>query len=241
MTEAAHRSGPHGRSDSPLMDDDRLDAIVYPTARRIAPLVGGNQLGSNAGLSAQTGFPAITVPAGFTPSGFPVGIEMLARPFSEPALVGLAYSYEQATRHRRPPSSTPRLGGTRVARAATASSPDAGAGSAHIEVMASGDVPFGVVARFNFNDRTRELGYDLAPSGPSQDQIAGVYLHRRANRPNGGVAYILAKSLKSPISGKVTLLEPEAADLKAGKCYVSAISKKSPLLSARANIVWPSA
>ena len=54
-----------------VMADHRLDAIVYPTSRRIAPIIGGNQIGSNAGLSAQTGFPAITVPAGFTASGFP--------------------------------------------------------------------------------------------------------------------------------------------------------------------------
>ena len=97
-----------GRTLLEVMDNNRLDAIVYPTARRIAPLVGGNQVGSNAGLSAQTGFPAISVPAGFTPGGFPVGVELLGRPFAEPTLIGLAYAYEQATRHRRPPASTPR-------------------------------------------------------------------------------------------------------------------------------------
>jgi Asp-tRNA(Asn)/Glu-tRNA(Gln) amidotransferase A subunit family amidase len=97
-----------GRALLEVMDANRLDAIVYPTARRIAPLVGGNQVGSNAGLSAQSGFPAISVPAGFTPGGFPVGVELLGRPFAEPTLIGLAYAYEQATKHRRPPASTPR-------------------------------------------------------------------------------------------------------------------------------------
>ncbi len=91
-----------------VMEANRVDALVYPTVRRIAPLVGGNQAGSNAGLSAQTGFPAISVPAGFTPEGFPVGVELLGRPFAEPTLLGLAFSYEQATRHRRPPALTPR-------------------------------------------------------------------------------------------------------------------------------------
>lgn len=230
-----------------VMDDNRLDAIVYPTARRIAPQVGGNQIGSNAGLSAQTGFPAITVPAGLTPSGFPVGVEMLGRPFAEPTLLGLAFAYEQVTNRRRPPSTTPPLGETRT-RSPVASSSDTGAGSLRIEVTATGaqsvppsGVPFGVIVRFSFNSQTRQLGYDVALSGASRDQIAGIYLHRRANRPNGGVAYILAKSATSKISGKVTLLESEAADLKAGKFYISALSKKSPRASARANIVLPSA
>lgn len=92
-----------------VMDASRLDALIYPTARRVAPTLGGNQAGSNAGLSAQTGFPAITVPAGFTATGFPVGVELLARPFAEPTLIGLAYSYEQATHHRRPPATAPRI------------------------------------------------------------------------------------------------------------------------------------
>ena len=75
------------RPSRKVMDDNKLDAIAYPITRRIAPLVGGNQVGNNAGLSAQTGFPAINVPAGFTPAGFPVGIELLGRAFAEPTLL----------------------------------------------------------------------------------------------------------------------------------------------------------
>ena len=96
------------------MESERLDAIVYPTIRRIAPIVGGAQPGSNAALSANSGLPAITVPAGFTPGGFPVGIELIGRPFAEATLLALAYDYERATRHRRPPAMTPVIGRTGV-------------------------------------------------------------------------------------------------------------------------------
>jgi amidase len=225
-----------------VMGDNRLDAVVFPSVRRIAPIVGGNQAGSNAALSAQTGFPAITVPAGFTTTGFPVGIEMLGRPFAEATLIGLAYSYEQATHHRRPPSTTPRLRRPSTAPIAVGSS-DTSAESQSIEVAATGaqavpptSVPFAVKARFSFNERTRELRYTISLVKGSPQDIGGVYLHRRANRPNGGVAYTLAKSLRAPVSGEVALLEGEAADLKAGKCYISALSSKSPLLGARADI-----
>jgi hypothetical protein len=98
-------------------------------------------------------------------------------------------------------------------------------------------VPFGIVARFKFDERTRRLGYDLTLSPGSREQAAGVYLHRRTSRSNGGVIYILAKPFKSRASGAVTLLESEVADLKAGKCYIAAVSKESPRLSARGNIV----
>lgn len=88
-----------------VMATENLDALTYPTIRSKAALVGENQAGSNCHLSSNSGFPAITVPAGFTPDGLPVGIELLARPWEDETLVGLAYSFEQATRHRRLPNS----------------------------------------------------------------------------------------------------------------------------------------
>jgi hypothetical protein len=98
-----------------------------------------------------------------------------------------------------------------------------------------------MTARFSFDTRTGELGYIVRTSGASPDEIAGIYLHRRANRTNGGVAFILSKSSTSSIAGKVVLTEAEANDLKGGKFYISAISRKSPRLSARANLALPSA
>ena len=110
------------------------------------------------------------------------------------------------------------------------------------EVTANGTdsdvpVPFDLMARFTFNSRTRQLGYDVRTSGASPDEIGGIYLHRRASRMNGGVAYILSKVSRSPTAGVVILTEGEAADLVAGKFYVSAMSKKGPRLSIRADLV----
>jgi len=104
------------------MADHDLDAIVHATfdhqVSLIAPDVETNPRpnddygwGDNRQLSPAIGFPALTVPAGFTVDQLPVGLEMLGRPFTEAMLLGFGYAYEQATGHRRPPPTTPRLGG----------------------------------------------------------------------------------------------------------------------------------
>lgn len=86
-----------------------LDAVLYPTVSQQATRIPDPQPGSTCPLAANTGFPALTVPAGFTPDGMPIGAELLGLPFTEPTLLAMGYDYEQATRHRRPPTSTPPL------------------------------------------------------------------------------------------------------------------------------------
>ena len=93
-----------------------LDAIVYPLQRRlVVPLSEPNQADRNGILTSVTGFPAITVPAGFSPPtataprGVPVGMDILGRPWSEGRLIELAFSFEQALHARKPPASAPAL------------------------------------------------------------------------------------------------------------------------------------
>lgn len=91
------------------MADHKLDALVYPTVRRKAIAIGkGEQVGVNCHLSAHSGLPAITVPAGFTEDGLPVGLELLGKSWGEDMLLRLAYGFEQATHYRRPPAYAPR-------------------------------------------------------------------------------------------------------------------------------------
>src|SRR5712671_906293 len=92
------------------MAENNLDALAYPSIRRKANVIGEAQPGTNCRISANSGLPAIVVPGGFTPDGLPVGVELLGRAWSEPQLIKFAYAYEQATHHRRPPTTTPPLG-----------------------------------------------------------------------------------------------------------------------------------
>jgi len=94
------------------MDAQKLDAFVYPTWSNPPRLIGdlNTPHGDNSQVfSPTTGWPAINVPMGYTRGTLPIGITFFGRAWSEPALIGLAYSYEQATHHRRPPPSTPPL------------------------------------------------------------------------------------------------------------------------------------
>jgi Asp-tRNA(Asn)/Glu-tRNA(Gln) amidotransferase A subunit family amidase len=97
------------------MDALKLDAFVYPTWSNPPRLIGDLMTphGDNSQFfSPATGFPAINVPMGYTRGGvLPAGITFFGRAWSEPALIKLAYAYEQATRHRRLPASTPPLEG----------------------------------------------------------------------------------------------------------------------------------
>ncbi len=96
-----------------VIEQNHLDAIVYPTWSNAPRKVGDitSPAGDNSQvLSPQTGFPAITVPMGFTHGTLPAGLTFLGTaPFTEQQLIRYAYSYEQATRHRKSPALFPAL------------------------------------------------------------------------------------------------------------------------------------
>jgi amidase len=88
-----------------LMNANRLDAIIAPTgspAWKTDLLNGDHYIGGSSSLAAISGYPAITVPMGFV-ENLPVGITFFGRAWSEPVLIEIAYSYEQATKHRKAP------------------------------------------------------------------------------------------------------------------------------------------
>jgi amidase len=87
------------------MDKHKLDALVAPTSgpATLIDLVNGDYgVNGSSTFPAVAGYPDITVPAGFE-RGLPVGISFFGRAWSEGRLIALAYAFEQATKHRRPP------------------------------------------------------------------------------------------------------------------------------------------
>ncbi|MFC4314498.1 amidase family protein [Steroidobacter flavus] len=96
-----------------LLAAEKLDAIVYPTSPRRPALIAQAQpqpdTASATNIANLTGFPDLIVPAGFTTDDLPVGISFFGPAFSEPKLLALGYSFEQATHVRRLPVHTPAL------------------------------------------------------------------------------------------------------------------------------------
>jgi Asp-tRNA(Asn)/Glu-tRNA(Gln) amidotransferase A subunit family amidase len=94
------------------MDEGQLDAMVYPTWSNPPRLIGdlNTPHGDNSQFfSPTTGFPAITVPMGYTREVLPAGLTFIGRAWAEATLFTLAYGYEQATKHRRSPAAAPPL------------------------------------------------------------------------------------------------------------------------------------
>jgi amidase len=101
-----------------------LDAFVIqygstpPLAKNVsgsAPPPGGRESRQlrGGGLVSSTGLPGVVMPAGYTKDNLPVGIEFIGKSFDDLRLLQVAYGYEQATKKRKPPQTTPRLPGER--------------------------------------------------------------------------------------------------------------------------------
>lgn len=88
------------------MESAGLDALVFPQTRdKLPKLHAGEPIQETTVCEINiAGLPGVTVPAGYHPDGEPFGLIFVGRQWSEALLIGLAFDYEQATRHRRAPS-----------------------------------------------------------------------------------------------------------------------------------------
>jgi amidase len=190
-----------------------LDVLVYPTLRVKPRFVGESQYGSLCRIAAHSGFPAISLPAGFTADGVPVGVELLAKPFEDGRLIALGYAYEQVAGPRRPPSRTPSLVSDVL--------------SYDFEIRSSR-----IKGQLRFERPTQVLHYELKFSNVKDRDILDVKMHRGAADTNGPVIELLGKDRK----GLVAIQNSDVNDLLEGKLYVVVYTREAPLGAIRGQI-----
>lgn len=204
-----------------VLEGQKLDVLVYPTLRRKPALIGEAQIGTTCQLSATTGLPALSMPAGFTADGLPIGIELLGPAFSEPALLARAYAWEQAMAPRRAPFSTPPLVDGKapapVARTVTLGTPAPAGGAAEASL------------RLTWDATTGALGY--AATTTATDALA-IAVHRMdGTRVGPIVAHLLMRGQPSA-QGTLTLRGRDRDDMAAGRLAARLYTARAPLGSA---------
>ena len=207
------------------MEGQKLDVLVYPTLRRKPTLIGEPQIGTTCQLSASTGLPAISVPAGFTVDGLPVGLEMLGAAFAEPRLLDLAYAWERAASPRRAPFSTPPL-------------VDGRAPAAKAVAIVVGQAPATVATvKGTYLATTGVLTFDVAVTGP--DRVVALAVHRLdGDRPGAVVAHLLRAGQTRAVGG-LTLRGRDRDDMAAGRLAVRLYTDRTPLGGAVVRVPVP--
>jgi hypothetical protein len=186
-----------------------LDAIAYPTVRRKAALIGEGQQGSSCQLSAASGFPAITMPAGFTNDELPIGLELLGPAHADAALVGYAHAWEEVAAPRRPPARTPALVAGAAPRDVSFTARVQADGGASAEV------------RFTYVPTAGELAYTVRVSGAAANVHAVTLDLKRGDGGKGAVAHRLSPPGQAAASGRIRLGRADRDALREGRFLLS--------------------
>jgi amidase len=208
------------------LEGQRLDVLVYPTLRRKPVLIGEVQIGTTCQLSATTGLPALSVPAGFTVDGLPVGVEILGGAFTEPALLGYAYAWEHAARPRRPPFSTPPL--------VNGQAPPPLSFTAEVGAVQDGAA---AAATLVYTAMTGSLEYDVAVSGPAA--VTGLALHRPEGERVGPIVAHLVRGGARTTRGRLVLRGRDREDFVAGRMHLRLYTDRQPLGTTPARVAVP--
>jgi amidase len=217
-----------------VMEEQRLDALAYPTIRRTAAIIGEPALGANCQLSATTGMPALSIPAGFTSDGMPVGLELLGRPLDDARLVGLGYAFEQITDHRRSPVLAPPLENGSIPAPITFEVTATGA-----ERVPATRSPVEAQARFTIDRARNSLSYDVRVSGVEPGQVHAVTLHRGKPGEHGPVLHRLSGPGITQAAGALDLSGTDRDALLGGEVYLQVYTRDHPAGAARAQLKLP--
>jgi len=196
-------------------------AFVLACVALVAQATGFEVL--NCQLSASSGLPALSVPAGFTDDGLPIGVEFLGRPWSESELLKIGYGWEQAARLRRTPFSTPAVVNGRAPAPVT---------------FEARNGP--LRARFSYDRTTAMLAYEVTVADMPVADLRVIALHRGSKDGAGPLIARLVEPGAVSATGTVSLGYVDRAALVEGRLYVQVYTRQAPTGTLRAGPVLPS-
>ena len=205
-----------------VIEENQVDALIYPTMREPPSIIGQPQRGSNCSLSANTGLPALSIPAGWTGGGLPIGLELLGSSLDDARLVALGYAYEQATNHRRAPVSAPPLLSGRAARPITFTVRTTAGGASGSTVRARARV------QFTYNPLTGSLAYKIRVSGVRANDVFALVLSTNDEEGRPYIERRLSGPSVSPAQGTLTLDTDERQRLESGEFYLELMTRNYP-------------
>jgi hypothetical protein len=163
-------------------------------------------------VSAASGLPALSLPAGFTDDAVPIGMEFLGGPFAEQDLLSLAYAVEQMQNLRQPPFSAPALANGRPPAPKTTTLTFAGTASGRPDRGAS-------ALDLRYDATTARLHYALRLSAVDVDRIRAVWIHQGTpDKPGAGRHQLFGPS--QPAEGNVVLSAADRKELADGRLLV---------------------
>ncbi len=214
-----------------VIEENQVDALIYPTMREPPSIIGQPQRGSNCSLSANTGLPALSIPAGWTGGGLPIGLELLGRSLDDARLVALGYAYEQATNHRRAPVSAPPLLSGRAARPITFTVRTIAGGASGSTVRARARV------HFTYNPLTGSLAYKIRVSGVRANDVFALVLSTNDEEGRPYIERRLSGPSVAPAQGMLTLDTDERQRLESGEFYLELMTRNYPFGTGRKQVL----
>jgi len=214
-----------------VIEENQVDALIYPTMREPPSIIGQPQRGSNCSLSANTGLPALSIPAGWTGGGLPIGLELLGRSLDDARLVALGYAYEQATNHRRAPVSAPPLLSGRAARPITFTVRTIAGGASGSTVRARARV------QFTYNPLTGSLAYKIRVSGVRANDVFALVLSTNDEEGRPYIERRLSGPSVAPAQGMLTLDTDERQRLESGEFYLELMTRNYPFGTGRKQVL----
>jgi amidase len=216
------------------MNRHSVEVLVFPTVRTVPAVIGDPQRGSSCSLSANTGLPSLSVPAGFTSRGLPIGMEMLGRRLEDAGLVSIGYAFEQANTHRREPSTVPRLR-DRAAPAPVMIPLKAGAP----EGVAPTTSGVTLTGRVVLDQSLSRLDYGLQVGGVAAEDVTAIALRYPDDEGGWQVAHLLSRPGSLAVAGAVRLTPAQRRSLDLGEVHLIVLTRSYPfgaavaMLSAR--------